>query len=246
MATTIGPGITVGAGVAITPTLSIVTNGLVLNLDAGNPASYSGSGTTWTDLSGNNNDATMTNPVWTDTNSGSFTFNGTASSYGVVADSASMNPTSITWETWVQITSGPVSNYSWVVRNGWAGAPWFFGYNASNYWTLGINDDSATYNQTQTSVVTAGWYQVVGTYDGSEIILYVNSAPAGTPVAFAGGNITGYGSPTIINGGSTSTTPPPNEQFWNGDIAVLRMYDRALSGAEVLQNYNIDRSRFGL
>jgi hypothetical protein len=225
---------------------SPVTSGLVLSLDAGNPASYPGSGTTWTDLSGNNNDATMTNPVWTNTNSGYFTFDGTASSYGVVADSASMSPTSITWETWVQISGVPVSNYSWVVRNGWAGSPWFFGYNASNYWTLSINDNSLTYNQTQTSVVTAGWYQVLGTYDGSEIILYVNGTQAGTPVAFAAGNITGYGSPTIINGGSTSTSPPPDEQFWNGDIAVLRMYNRALSSTEVQQNFNAVKSRFGL
>jgi hypothetical protein len=50
MAITIGPGITVGAGVAVTPApASIVTTGLVLSLDAGNPASYPGSGTTWTD-----------------------------------------------------------------------------------------------------------------------------------------------------------------------------------------------------
>jgi hypothetical protein len=50
MTITIGPGITVGAGVAVTPApASIVTTGLVLSLDAGNPASYPGSGTTWTD-----------------------------------------------------------------------------------------------------------------------------------------------------------------------------------------------------
>jgi hypothetical protein len=224
----------------------IIEANLLVNLDAGNPASYPGTGTTWTDLSGNNNDATMTNPVWADTDSGYFTFDGTASSYGVIADSASMSPTSITWETWVQITGAPVSNYSWVVRNGWAGAPWFFGYNTSNYWTLGINDNSTTYNQTQTSVVSAGWYQVLGTYDGAEVILYVNGAQAGTPIAFADGNITGYGSPTIINGGSTSTVPPPDEQFWTGDIAVLRMYGRALSSAEVAQNFNALRNRYGL
>ena len=246
MATTIGPGITVGAGVEISSELVPVSAGLQLYLDAGNASSYPGSGTTWTDLSGNNNDATMTNPVWTNTNSGYFTFDGTASSYGAIANSASMSPTSISWETWVQIPGAPVSSYSWVVRNGWTGAPWFFGYNNSNYWTLAINDNSTTYTQTQTSVVTAGWHQVLGTYDGSEIILYVNGVQAGTPVAFAAGNIVGYGSPTIINGGSTSTVPPPNDQFWTGDIAVLRMYNRALTSAEVLQNYNANRSRFGL
>jgi hypothetical protein len=49
MATTIGPGITVGAAVAITPTLSIVTNGLVLYYDFSNPASYPGTGTAITE-----------------------------------------------------------------------------------------------------------------------------------------------------------------------------------------------------
>ena len=53
MAITFGSGITIGAGVAVTPApASIVTTGLVLSLDAGNPASYPGSGTTWTDTIG--------------------------------------------------------------------------------------------------------------------------------------------------------------------------------------------------
>jgi len=57
---------------------NIVTSGLVLQLDAANTKSYPGSGTTWTDLSGNGNNGTLTNsPTFSSANGGIFTFNGT-------------------------------------------------------------------------------------------------------------------------------------------------------------------------
>jgi hypothetical protein len=62
---------------ALSHSPSIVTDGLVLCLDAGNPKSYPGSGTTWTDLSGNGNNGTLVNGVgYSGDNLGSLSFDG--------------------------------------------------------------------------------------------------------------------------------------------------------------------------
>jgi hypothetical protein len=72
-------GATISGGITLSPSASIVTSGLVLSLDAGNPSSYSGSGTTWFDLSGNGNNGTLVNSPSYTTISGAqtFAFNGT-------------------------------------------------------------------------------------------------------------------------------------------------------------------------
>lgn len=83
---------------------AIITNGLVLNLDAGNPASYSGSGTTWTDLSGNGNNGTLVNsPTYNANNQGYLSFNGSNTYVDLPASSSSFNVGSgdFTIETWV-------------------------------------------------------------------------------------------------------------------------------------------------
>ena len=81
---------------------SIVTSGLVLNLDATNPASYPGSGTTWTDISGSGNNATITNGSYDSANGGSIAFNGTTTGvyYTVIANSGDF-----TCEIWAKQTS---------------------------------------------------------------------------------------------------------------------------------------------
>ena len=86
----------------------IVTNGLLLNLDAANPASYSGTGITWNDLSGNNNHGTLAAnnsgslPVF---QNGSLYFNG-STSYVSIVSSVIPNTSSWTLSTWVKSPSG--------------------------------------------------------------------------------------------------------------------------------------------
>ena len=89
----------------ITFSEQIIPNGSVLNLDAGNPSSYSGTGTTWTDLSGNSNHATLiSSPTYNTNNKGSIVFNG-SSSYATVVSSSSLDlPNNITVSMWVYNT----------------------------------------------------------------------------------------------------------------------------------------------
>jgi len=75
----IGSGVTIGSGVKLIKELDpVVTTGLQLYLDAGNASSYPGSGTTWTDLTVNGRNGTLTNgPTYSGTNGGSIVFDGT-------------------------------------------------------------------------------------------------------------------------------------------------------------------------
>ena len=227
--------------------------GLMLNLDAGDPASIQYFGffgiNEWVDISGYNNNATFTAPNLQYQNSpqGYFQFDGTGASYATVNYTASMSPTSqISWETWAYSDTSTAgdSEYHWILRNGWEGAPWYHGINTTGQWELIIND--VGYATTAGPQLTAGWHQIVGTYDGTNIRMYLDGAYAGTLVGTATGPITGYGNPTIIGGGSTAGSPPPNQQYWNGGISVIKMFNTQLSPYIISNNFETLRSRYGI
>ena len=229
---------------------------LRLNLDAGDLASggiFGSDGSSWIDISGYDNNATFTNANIQNQGSSNayFSFDGSGSSYATIDWSTSMSPTSqITWETWAYSDTTPSgdSSYHWILRNGWEGAPWYHGLNTTGQWELVINDTG--YDTTAGPQLTSGWHQIVGTYDGTNIRMYLDGTYTGTLVGTATGAITGYNMsvPTIIGGGSSSGsgTPPPNQQFWNGGIAVLKMYDTQLSPSVIAANFEALRSRYGL
>ena len=100
---------------------------LVLHLDAGNPASYSGSGATWNDLSGNGSNVTLSNTTYNSANGGSIVFNSSTSFADFTANVGSSNV--VTVEMWVKTNSlaGPGSGGM------------YFGFNYYDVWTAGGN-----------------------------------------------------------------------------------------------------------
>ena len=96
----------------------IVTNGLVLALDAANIKSYPGSGTTWTDLSGIGNNGTLTNgPTYSSANGGSLVFNGTDNYVSLPANSINTNA-DLTLNYWVK-TPLPGSGGAYTLSSGY-------------------------------------------------------------------------------------------------------------------------------
>jgi hypothetical protein len=231
---------TISSTSAITTTP--VTSGLRLNLDAGDLESYSGSGTTWTDLSGNSKNATwQVSPSFSNVNGGTFTLNG-SNQYAITKSIASEV---FTVEVWVRFNSLN-NNYACLATNTYTG-------NKINYaicfW--GNSTIRAGYHQSGTgwvggqtgafTPVVGTWYQFVYTVakSGSNYIgtLYVNNA--------------------TISGTTTSTIAPSSDademrigrrwdsaEYINGSIPVVRIYNRALSTAEISQNYNAVLPRF--
>ena len=232
MAITIGPGITVAAGVTITQTLSIVTDGLVLYYDFSNPASYPGTGTAVTDLSTAANNGTVVNDYSAisyvaDGQTSYFNWSTNAGGSGSNQFGGSIHTTSTNLYQDFTMVFQPDFTVS-----GIAGL-------------FGIPDDKSMrfYN--------AAW-QAPNPGNGddwasSPTTFYVNGTVSNQAVA--GWNVMGgattnpaYSVPQQLYIG-TSCYENRNMQ---GNIAVVLMYDRTLTSQEQLQNYNYFKLRFGL
>ena len=243
MAITIGSGITVAAGVAVTSTSAPPLTPL-LSLDAGNPASYPGSGTVWTDTIGSMPFTLVNGPTYNSANGGYIQFTPSSGQY---AYSTTNLGTLANWsiEAWhyydgTNTSSGPniFTEYSYGGGTINLGLGWGNGSGADNElqaWWYGPG-----FQGTPSYSLTPGaWYQIVGTFDGTTLNLYVNNTLVRTAVAPPGG----AANPAIGYGLMTRWDPGG---LWGGRLAIVNVYNSALSGAEVAQNFNYYRSRFGL
>jgi hypothetical protein len=212
----------------------IITNGLVLSLDAANNKSYPGSGTTWTDLSGNNNTGTLTNgPTFNAGNQGSIVFDGTNDYVPIGTSGFPFGSSAGTLSVWAK-TNTISSGYIWIVSYGTAlgSQSRFLGINSSTYLFGGYGDDINA-----SGVPLNTWFNMVGVYDGTNAFLYINGNLVSGPTAKSWN--------TIANNAQLGRQTNGGE-YWNGNISQVQVYNRVLSATEVLQNYNATKSRFGL
>jgi hypothetical protein len=233
---------------------SIVLNGLVLYLDAANIKSYPGSGTTWTDLSGRGNTGTLVNtPTYSGSNGGSLSFNYTDLEYVSFSNSSSLqflNRLPYTLEAWVYPTRNPgANNYTGIFDREDSSVGSRDGYDLLFLGSSGTDttfyiERFTTGAQTSIggvvlnqSVSVNNWHHIVGTYDGTTLSLYRNGSSAGTP-----GTTTG----NITNSSKTLTLGVRGGQYFDGRISNAKIYNRALSAAEVSQNFNALRGRYGI
>ena len=219
---------------------NIVTSGLTMSLDAGFTPSYPLSGISWTDLSFSGNNGTLTNgPRYSSSNGGTIVFDGTNDYVNGPAISSQLTG-DITVEAWIYITSGPSD---WVRIIG-------TGANPSGNRTFGLWYDIRRgllwqrYGANNVGIQPANvlsyntWYYVAATTIGSSQAIYLNGSSVGTstntgPWAASNENIT-IGSAVGIH------------TYLTGNISISRIYNRGLSSTEILQNYNAQKSRYGL
>ncbi len=217
---------------------SVVTTGLKVYLDALNPASYSGSGTTWYDLSGNGNDVSMQN-------SGGITWNPGPTGYFSTVSNGWFNRTSASN---VPIGNSPYTLSAWVqLGSGWNGNGFmsigpFGNGNEANAFRAGSTNQLLNYwwgNDLSVNISvspTNGWFNAVAKYDGTTRSIWVNGVLAGsdTPV---GHNVTSS---------DIQISKTAGNEYLQGNIAQALIYNVALSGSEILANFNASKSRFGL
>jgi len=209
---------------------AIVSNGLLLNLDASNPGSYAGTGNNWYDLSGNNNHATLMNSPTYDATSGSIVTNGT-NQYISIPQFSTAN-TNITMQAWVYVNLNTTGTF---MKNGTGGGGYSIGIGNGAYDQVGSNVVMLLYGRgwigSGVSYGSAGWKLVTLTLDGSSTArAYVNGSLIGTytwptPTAPAGAFNIGAN----IGDGNI---------YYNGKFAAAYFYNRALSLTEIQQNYN--------
>jgi len=223
---------------------NIVTNGLVLNLNAANPRSYPPpyNGNTWTDLSGNNNNGTLINgPTYNSANGGSIVFDG-VNDYVPLTTSNLLSLQSISVSLWFSLPGIGASQT--LMRNrtfGWG----IFTNNSSKNISCFLFPTSNTgqiviLTTTDNYIIPNTPTYVTITFGNSTFSLYVNNKLIETKSTVSNSiyNLT----PSISIGRDGDF----DGNYFLGRIFNSLVYNRALSASEVLQNFNATRSRFGI
>ena len=213
----------------------IITDGLVLCLDAANRQSYPGSGTVWTDLAGSNNGTLTNGPTFSSENGGSIVFDGVND----IANTTYVSANTYTFSAWFKtnvvsdgyrnIISIPTPNYSLVLLDN----------DSPNlgFWT---NDNLNGESLSTPTISTNTWYNVAFVREGNNTTggykAYLNG------VLYGNANTGTWSSTANLSvGGRTDTA-----QFLNGNISQVYIYNRTLSPTEILQNYNATKGRYNL
>ena len=230
-----------------TPSVPVTTN-LVLYYDPSNLSSYPGTGTTINDLSVNGLNGSMSGITFT---SPYFTYNGTSSQV-LVADNALLEPGSGDWtmEVWVNqsVSGGDVvlgkfdngglaADVSYSIRT--TGTAYYAQIGS------GLGSGSSLFvDSTRYTGTTNTWYQIVYVFKngGTKTLeTFVNGSSIGT-VSHSLASVLNSTNPLYIgsyNGGEYS-------QWFDGEIGITRLYSGALTSSDVLQNFNADKSKYGL
>lgn len=222
----------------------IVTDGLVLALDAADRNSYVSGSLIWNDNSGNGNSGSLVNgPTYSSADGGSIVFDGVDDYVNCGNNSTILSITNqVTWGGFVKFTQ--LSNYRRFLTkdNGTQGVIEIFYNTVANRFDVEVvTSTGRTSSRSTTIPAINNVYHLIGTYDGSNIKIYVNGVLENTTVK-TGDIVIGSGGGIYL--GNTPITP--SNFYLVGNIYQVQIYNRALSASEVLQNYNAQKSRFGL
>jgi hypothetical protein len=214
----------------------IPTSGLIFYLDAANTRSYPGSGTAWTDLSGNGNTGTLTNgPTYSSANGGQIVFDGT-NDYVQTAYTTQLN--NFTIHSWFKSTA--VSAGYFRIADKKYDTGFFFGSNNSlTLWGGGVKT-SGTFNSITLS--NNAWHFLAMVRTGTSLTVYGDGITNTNTTVCGSGSIDS----TALSIGGTINDGGAQRDWFTGSIAQVSIYNRALSAAEVAQNFNSLRGRFGI
>lgn len=229
-------------------TTTYVQTDLIFDLDAGNSSSYSGSGSTWFDLTANNYDFTLVNtPTYSTSDGGYFEFDG-MTEYMTNGTFNMADTSAFSFDCWVRPDNSSADRS---ILGQWHNTASGFGPGilyldngdgAVGYdWIIRKTGGSTSRIGTTTANGTVGaWNHVVATFTSTKIQLYVNNSLIGS---------TSTGD-TIVNGTNDGlgigADRDTGGRYMDGRISIIRAYSKELTAAEVSQNYNAIKGRYGL
>jgi hypothetical protein len=238
--------------VANTPTPSIVTDNLFMHLDASNSSSYPGSGSTWTDLTENGNDGTISGATWSSTDGGIFDFDGVNDSVQIAHNSSLSLSTSVqrTIQVWVKFDALPALNAQIPVFGKLSSSFAFDGYWGGLFSNGGVvrcvtNGTGVQRISNSTLTVSINtWYlftfisRITSTSNTTKV--YIN----GTEYITTAHGTDGYSesNPLYLGWIGSGVSAP----YLNGKIGACYFYTDGLSAAEVVQNFDATKSRYGV
>ena len=218
---------------------NVITRGLKLHYDASTVESYPGSGTSWYDISGNGNDGTLTNGPTYSTNA--IRLDG--SNDYISLPTTGFAPSTHTIEFWIKRHAN--GGYFLTIDN--SDNPELRLQFAAGYTQLTWYDDSAYIASfsSVTAITLDTWYHICVTTQNNDFRMYINGAldTADTSGTYTGSPSNNAGEHTL---GTYNRPGAGYGGYANVSYGVYRFYNRVLTDTEILQNYNIQKSRFGL
>ena len=215
---------------------STVLDGLVFHLDAGNSRCYSGTGLTAFGFAGGI-DGTLVNGVgFSSANAGSFFFDGTNDYINIPRNNLVYGTGPSTLTSWAKLNVN-TNDVQIIVSYG--------GPSVANILLLFVNvlttaiGGGGAQNIQAGTVSVNSWFNLCSVYDGTTAYLYLNGSLISS--AARSWNITNVGYDCSIG-----KQMNPNQAYFNGNISDVRLYNRALTQQEILQNYNATKGRYGL
>ena len=223
----------------------IVRDGLVFCIDPANKESYPGSGTTVNDLIDNSITGSLLNSVGFENSSGGvFTFDGATDNIEIM-DSTALKPSSITVSIWFKGDSQSINTYLMDKTYTGSGPAYGFTTKTSEDKLLFIIRKGNNTGWAETDLASSGvvmdnsWHNAVGTLSGTSLKLYIDGVYKAFGISAGGTGIT-YGSGPLIIGAFQSA----GSLDFQGDMGPTIIYNRELSAAEIMQNYNALKGRF--
>jgi hypothetical protein len=223
-----------------------IDNGLVLALDAADTNSYPGSGSTWTDLSGNGNDGTLTNgPTYSSDNSGYFSFDGVDDNISIAYDASLKPTTAISMEAFCYIQNNGTSWASLIQYpqdSSTHTSPffdWAIYFNmSSRYLHTRIDGEAASSPNNVWNFNE--WVHVAITFENQSVKYYVNGNNVGSSSVTKTSITYDADNPVYIGKNASGGEP------FEGRLSNIKVYNKALTASEVKQNFNALRGRFGI
>jgi hypothetical protein len=230
---------------------NIVEDGLIVYLDAGNTSSYSGSGTTWTDLKENKNGSLINSPTYSSANNGILSFDGTNDYANITGPNNShawtpdnsVGSNVFCYEIWIKTTDSA----GYVLSKPWNGSGQYNILVGNSSFSLSAGSGAAlslpTYND-------GNWHQLIVWANQTTMGYYLDGGSSSNSTSHS---IT---SPTPSSGNSQLPLGIMTLYFygsgWSGntsysldaDVGIFRKYNRVITSTEAAQNYNATKSRF--
>jgi|SaaInlStandDraft_1057018.scaffolds.fasta_scaffold11550_3 hypothetical protein len=216
----------------------IITDGLVLCLDAGSERSYPGSGTTWKDLTATGINGTLTNgPTFNSSNGGSFLFDNVDDYVSLGASSQLPITNQISVFSWVKVDTFSAWDGVFGAYSVGAFVHFQLYYGRLSVYVYGPNAGYGSLDSGYDQLTAGEWSNIGFTFGSQTLTVYLNGVAMPTTVTGSSANIAGTSEMSIGRVYSGS-------RYLGGNLSNTMVYNKALSQAEISQNYNAQKNRF--
>jgi hypothetical protein len=222
---------------------SIVTDGLVFYVDAANGNSYSGSGSTFSDLVGSDDVTLYNSPTYSSDNGGIFSFDG-GNEGGQTSTSTTLLDGPLTVDAWAkpQTSAGDGTIIgNWRQPNNTFLLWWDVGGTPNFRSIARTTSTSVVTSETATRGTVNAWNHISVSLDATSLKIYLNGSLQET---VSTGSLFASQNRRASIAADYSGTPGTGTRYLDGDIGAVKVYNRVLSADEVLQNYNALKNRF--